>query len=74
MPPLLSFLNVSKRYADGEREITVLDCVSLEVEAGVSVGILGRGAPVSRRSCASPPGSSWRTPAASASTVVTWDI
>jgi ABC-type lipoprotein export system ATPase subunit len=41
MPPLLSFLNVSKRYADGEREITVLDCVSLEVEAGVSVGILG---------------------------------
>jgi lipoprotein-releasing system ATP-binding protein len=41
MPPLLSFLNVSKRYPDGEREIAVLDRVSLEVDAGVSVGIRG---------------------------------
>jgi lipoprotein-releasing system ATP-binding protein len=41
MPPLLSFLNVSKRYPDGGREITVLDRVSLQVEAGASVGIRG---------------------------------
>jgi ABC-type lipoprotein export system ATPase subunit len=41
MPPLLSFLNVSKSYLDGGREIAVLDRVSLEVEAGASVGIRG---------------------------------
>jgi ABC-type lipoprotein export system ATPase subunit len=41
MTPLLSFLNVSKRYPDGGREIVVLDHVSLEVNTGVSVGILG---------------------------------
>src|ERR1700684_4664953 len=41
MMPLLSFLNVSKRYPDGDREIVVLDRVSLEIDAGVSVGIRG---------------------------------
>lgn len=41
MTPLLSFVNVSKRYPDGGREIAVLDRVSLEVEPGASVGIRG---------------------------------
>jgi ABC-type glutathione transport system ATPase component len=41
MRPLLSFLNVTKRYLDGAREITVLDRVSLELDAGVSVGVYG---------------------------------
>ena len=41
MTPLLSFLNVSKRYPDGDREIVVLDRVSLEIDAGVSVGVRG---------------------------------
>ncbi len=41
MTPLLSFLNVSKRYPDGGREIAVLDRVSLQVAAGASVGIRG---------------------------------
>jgi ABC-type lipoprotein export system ATPase subunit len=41
MTPLLSFLNVSKRYPDGGREILVLDDVSLEIDAGVSVGVYG---------------------------------
>ncbi len=41
MTPLLSFLNVSKRYPDGGREIAVLNGVSLEIEAGASVGIRG---------------------------------
>ncbi len=41
MTPLLSFLNVSKRYPDGGREILVLDNVSLEIGAGVSVGVYG---------------------------------
>ncbi len=41
MTPLLSFVNVSKRYHDGGREIPVLDRVSLDVDAGVSVGLLG---------------------------------
>jgi ABC-type lipoprotein export system ATPase subunit len=41
MTPLLSFVNVSKRYHDGARELTVLDCVSLEMDAGVSVGVYG---------------------------------
>ncbi len=41
MTTLLSFLNVSKRYPDGDREILVLDRVSLEVEVGVAVGVYG---------------------------------
>jgi len=41
MTPLLSFLNVSKRSLDGEREVLILDRVSLEIEAGVSVGVYG---------------------------------
>jgi lipoprotein-releasing system ATP-binding protein len=41
MTPLLSFLNVSKRYPDGGREIAVLDRVSLDIETGASVGIRG---------------------------------
>jgi ABC-type glutathione transport system ATPase component len=42
MTPLLSFLNVSKRYPDGARELLVLDRVSLEIDAGVSVGVYGK--------------------------------
>jgi ABC-type lipoprotein export system ATPase subunit len=41
MTPLLSFLDVSKRYPDGGREILVLDRVSLEIDEGMSVGIYG---------------------------------
>jgi ABC-type glutathione transport system ATPase component len=41
MTPLLSFQDVSKRYPDGGREIVVLDRVSLEIDAGVSVGVYG---------------------------------
>lgn len=41
MTPLLSFLNVSKSYPDGDREIPALDGVSLEIDAGVSVGVYG---------------------------------
>ncbi len=41
MTPLLSFLNVSKRFPDGSREILVLDRVSLDIDAGVSVGVYG---------------------------------
>ena len=41
MAPLISFQNVSKRYPDGGREILVLDRVSLDIEAGVSVGVYG---------------------------------
>jgi ABC-type glutathione transport system ATPase component len=41
MTPLLSFQNVSKRYPDGGRQISVLDGVSLEVDEGVSVGVYG---------------------------------
>jgi ABC-type multidrug transport system ATPase subunit len=41
MAPLISFQNVSKRYPDGEREILVLDRVSMTIEAGVSVGVYG---------------------------------
>jgi ABC-type lipoprotein export system ATPase subunit len=41
MTPLLSFLNVSKSYPDGDRELLVLDRVSLEIDAGVSVGVYG---------------------------------
>jgi putative ABC transport system ATP-binding protein len=41
MTPLLSFLNVSKRYPDGGREIVVLDRVSLEIDAGITVGVRG---------------------------------
>ncbi len=41
MTPLLSFSNVSKHSLDGEREVLVLDRVSLEIEAGMSVGVYG---------------------------------
>jgi ABC-type multidrug transport system ATPase subunit len=41
MAPLISFQNVSKRYPDGEREILVLDGVSMTIEAGASVGVYG---------------------------------
>jgi ABC-type lipoprotein export system ATPase subunit len=41
MTPLLSLQNVSKRYPDGNREILVLDRVSVEIDAGVSVGVYG---------------------------------
>src|ERR1019366_4653986 len=41
MTPLLSFLNVSKRCADGGREILVLDRACLDIDAGVSVGVYG---------------------------------
>jgi ABC-type lipoprotein export system ATPase subunit len=41
MTPLLSFVNVSKRYPDGGREIPVLDRISLEIDAGASVGVYG---------------------------------
>jgi ABC-type lipoprotein export system ATPase subunit len=41
MTPLLSFLNVSKRFPDGAREIVVLDRVCLDIDAGVSVGVYG---------------------------------
>jgi lipoprotein-releasing system ATP-binding protein len=41
MTPLLSFLNVSKRCLDGGREVLVLDRVSLEIEAGASLGVYG---------------------------------
>jgi ABC-type lipoprotein export system ATPase subunit len=41
MTPLLSFANVSKHYADGGRDIAVLDRISLEIDAGVSVGVYG---------------------------------
>ncbi|MGO9762814.1 MAG: ATP-binding cassette domain-containing protein [Solirubrobacteraceae bacterium] len=41
MTPLLSFLNVSKRYPDGDRDLLVLDRVTLEIDAGVSVGVYG---------------------------------
>jgi ABC-type lipoprotein export system ATPase subunit len=39
--PLLSFVNVSKRYPDGNREIVVLDEESFDVEHGTFVGIFG---------------------------------
>ncbi len=41
MTPLLSFQDVSKRYPDGNREIRVLDCVSMEIPVGTSVGVYG---------------------------------
>ncbi len=41
MTPLLSFLNVSKRYPDGDREILVLDRATLDIDAGSSVGVYG---------------------------------
>jgi ABC-type glutathione transport system ATPase component len=41
MTPLISFVNVSKRYPDGGREILVLDRVSLQIDPGVSVGVYG---------------------------------
>lgn len=41
MTPLLSFENVIKRFPDGEREIVVLNGVSLTIDAGISVGVYG---------------------------------
>jgi len=41
MTPLLSFLNVSKRYPDGGSEVLVLDRACLDIEAGVTVGVYG---------------------------------
>jgi ABC-type lipoprotein export system ATPase subunit len=41
MTPLLSFLNVSKSYPDGGREIPVLERISLDIDAGASVGVYG---------------------------------
>jgi putative ABC transport system ATP-binding protein len=41
MTSLLSFLNVSKRYPDGGREILVLDRASMDIDAGTSVGVYG---------------------------------
>jgi ABC-type lipoprotein export system ATPase subunit len=38
---LLSFMNVSKRYPDGNREVVVLDEESFDVEQGMFVGIFG---------------------------------
>lgn len=38
---LLKLDGVSKRYRDGARQVLVLDDISLEVEAGESVGLLG---------------------------------
>lgn len=41
MTALLSLQNVSKRYPDGGRFVTVLDEVSLEIDAGMTVGVYG---------------------------------
>jgi ABC-type glutathione transport system ATPase component len=41
MTPLLSFLNVTKRYPDGAREIVVLDRVTLDIDPSASVGVYG---------------------------------
>jgi ABC-type glutathione transport system ATPase component len=41
MTPLLSFRHVSKSFPDGDREVLVLDRVSLDIDAGSSVGIFG---------------------------------
>jgi ABC-type glutathione transport system ATPase component len=39
--PLLGFADVSMRYPQGHRAITVLNRVSFEVQAGMQVGVLG---------------------------------
>ncbi len=41
MAPLLSLAGVSKSYLDGRRQVTVLDRVSLEIDAGDYVGVWG---------------------------------
>ncbi len=41
MTPLLSFANVVKRYPDGNREVTVLEGVSFEIERGGFAGLYG---------------------------------
>ncbi len=41
MTALISFLNASKSYPDGGREIVVLDRVCIEIDPGVSVGVYG---------------------------------
>jgi ABC-type lipoprotein export system ATPase subunit len=42
MTPLLCLQSVSKRYPDGGREILVLDHVSLDLDAGASIGVYGK--------------------------------
>ena len=42
MTPLVSFESVSKSYPDGGRDVPVLDRVSLEIEAGASLGVYGK--------------------------------
>jgi putative ABC transport system ATP-binding protein len=39
--PLLSFVNVGKRYLDGNRQVALLENVSFEIEAGSAVGLYG---------------------------------
>ncbi len=41
MTSLLSLLDVSKSYPDGGREVLVLDRVSLQLGAGISIGVYG---------------------------------
>ncbi len=41
MPPAITLRNVSRRFRSGDAEITVLDSVSLEVERGELVAIIG---------------------------------
>jgi ABC-type lipoprotein export system ATPase subunit len=41
MTPLLSMVNVSKQYRDGTRELLVLDRVSLDIDAGATIGVYG---------------------------------
>lgn len=39
--PLVSFQNVTKRRADGHRQVTVLSCASFDLPPGAAVGIWG---------------------------------
>ncbi len=41
MPPAITLRNVSRRFRSGEADLTVLDGVSLEVERGELVAIIG---------------------------------
>jgi ABC-type lipoprotein export system ATPase subunit len=41
-PPLLSFVDVTKRVRDGPREVVVLDRVSFDLRAGGCAGVYGR--------------------------------
>lgn len=42
MAPLVSFESVSKHFADGGRDLVVLDRVSLTIEAGQAIGVYGQ--------------------------------